>query len=91
MMHEVSEAANVVAKAADPDANIIFGAVIDPRMQGEVRITVIATGFNGRVSNVLNKVRPIRVRDSEWLAESDVELPTFLRREAKRRGNESAS
>jgi len=91
MIHEVSEAAEAVAKAADPDANIIFGAVIDPRMQGEVRITVIATGFNGkRADSVLNKVRPLRIKDFPYIADSEVELPAFLRREAKRRGHESA-
>lgn len=90
MMHEVDEAAKVVAAAADPDANIIFGAVIDPRMQGEVRITVIATGFNGRQADVLSKVRPLRIKDMQYVADSDVELPAFLRREAKRRGNGAA-
>ena len=44
-MIEVSEAASVIQQAADEDANIIFGAVVDPRMEGEVKITVIATGF----------------------------------------------
>ena len=44
-LFEVHEAADVVQKAADPEANIIFGAVIDPRMEGEIKITVIATGF----------------------------------------------
>jgi len=45
MIHEVDEAAQVVHEAADDEANIIFGAVIDPTMEDEVRITVIATGF----------------------------------------------
>ena len=45
-MIEVSEAAAVVQQAADEDANIIFGAVIDPQMEGEIKITVIATGFS---------------------------------------------
>ena len=44
-MIEVSEAASIIQRAADEDANIIFGAVVDPRMEGEVKITVIATGF----------------------------------------------
>jgi len=43
---EINRAADVVRAAADPDANIIFGAVIDEKMEGEVRITVIATGFD---------------------------------------------
>src|SRR4051794_14939499 len=42
---EVSEASCIVQEAADEDANIIFGAVIDPSLQGKVKITVIATGF----------------------------------------------
>ncbi|HVA89832.1 MAG TPA: cell division protein FtsZ [Chloroflexota bacterium] len=47
-LFEVHEAAAIVQEAADPDANIIFGAVIDDTMEGEIQITVIATGFDGR-------------------------------------------
>jgi cell division protein FtsZ len=43
---EVSEASAVIQEAAHEDANIIFGAVVDPKMQGKVKITVIATGFD---------------------------------------------
>jgi cell division protein FtsZ len=46
-LHEVSGAADIIYEAVDPNANIIFGAVIDERLQGEIRITVIATGFTG--------------------------------------------
>ena len=42
---EVSEASSIVQEAADEDANIIFGAVVDPELKGKVKITVIATGF----------------------------------------------
>jgi cell division protein FtsZ len=45
-LHEVSEAANIIQEASDPDANIIFGTVIDRAMQGKVKVTVIATGFS---------------------------------------------
>jgi cell division protein FtsZ len=45
-LFEVNEAAEIITKAADQEANIMVGAVIDPRMQDEVRITVIATGFD---------------------------------------------
>lgn len=45
-LHEVNSAAEIIYEAVDPNANIIFGAVIDERMQGEVQVTVIATGFN---------------------------------------------
>src|SRR5207248_10321387 len=43
---EVHEAASVIQQAADPEANIIFGAVIDPEMGNDVKITLIATGFD---------------------------------------------
>jgi cell division protein FtsZ len=45
-LHEVSESAHIIQEASDPDANIIFGTVIDRSMQGRVKVTVIATGFN---------------------------------------------
>jgi cell division protein FtsZ len=44
-LHEVNEAASVVTSAAGEEANVIFGSVIDPNMDGELQITVIATGF----------------------------------------------
>ncbi len=47
-LHEVEEAARIVQEAAHEEAHIIFGAVIDPSLQDEVRITVIATGFSER-------------------------------------------
>ncbi len=43
---EVSEASSIIQKAAHEDANIIFGAVVDPRLEGQVKLTVIATGFD---------------------------------------------
>ncbi len=45
-MHEVSEAAKVITGSAAPDAKVIFGAVLDESMKDEVRVTVIATGFD---------------------------------------------
>src|SRR5256885_16616959 len=46
-LFEVNEAADVISKAAHPEANIIFGAVQDPNYDGKVKITAIATGFDG--------------------------------------------
>ena len=46
-LYEVNEAASVIRETAHPDVNLIFGAVIDQAMNDEVRITVIATGFDG--------------------------------------------
>ncbi len=47
-LSEVNEAANIISQAAHPEANIIFGAVQDPSFDGKVKITVIATGFDGQ-------------------------------------------
>lgn len=47
-MSEVSDASTIIANAADPDANIIFGATIDENMGSNIKISVIATGFNER-------------------------------------------
>ena len=46
-LHEVNAAAETIYEVVDPNANIIFGAVIDEKLQGEIKITVIATGFSG--------------------------------------------
>lgn len=51
-LHEVNAAAETIYEVVDPNANIIFGAVIDERLQGEIKITVIATGFSGEVLSV---------------------------------------
>jgi len=45
-MHEINTAAETITSAADPDANIIFGATINPELNGEIIITVVATGFD---------------------------------------------
>lgn len=45
-MHEINAAAEAITAASDPDANIIFGATINPELQGEMIITVVATGFD---------------------------------------------
>ena len=45
-MHEINTAAEAITTAADPDANIIFGATINPELEGEIIITVVATGFD---------------------------------------------
>ena len=50
-LFEINEAARLVQEAAHPDANIIFGAVIDDALGDEVRVTVIAAGFDGGVPN----------------------------------------
>ncbi|MCL6588509.1 MAG: cell division protein FtsZ [Firmicutes bacterium] len=75
-LHEVNEAAAVITEAADPDANIIFGAVIDESLGDEIRVTVIATGFEPRRSRRMGlddlEIRP-------FISE-DLEIPAFLRK-----------
>jgi cell division protein FtsZ len=77
---EVSEAAQVVREAADPEANIIFGAVIDEKARDEIRITVIATGFDA-VRRVEESVTTTddRLREPVKLID-DLDIPAFLRR-----------
>jgi cell division protein FtsZ len=57
---EVNEACSLIQEASDPDANIIFGSVIDPNCGDEVRITVIATGFHSRVSTEIHPQAGLR-------------------------------
>lgn len=81
-LFEVNEAAEIIAQAADPDANIIFGAVIDESLHDEIRVTVIATGFDGVSGgreNLENELTLPPLRPGDGL-----EIPAFLRR---RRGN----
>lgn len=60
-LHEVNAAAEIIYEAVDPNANIIFGAVIDDRLQGEVHITVIATGFNMDAVHPVNRDAAARI------------------------------
>jgi len=78
-LHEVNDATTVVCDAAGADANIIFGAVIDPAMGNNMRVTVIATGFhhNGRNGQALRNPRAMRFLDSHL---SDLEVPAYQRR-----------
>jgi cell division protein FtsZ len=57
-LFEVNEAAEIIHAAADPEANIIFGAVVDERMGNEVKISVIATGFDP--ARPLKRIEPYR-------------------------------
>lgn len=82
-LFEVTEAAEVISKAADPDANIIFGAVIDPKIQNEVKITVIATGFDGKAPAIkpLPTAAPkLREVPLQPVQTDDLDIPAFLRR-----------
>src|SRR5258708_39879581 len=58
-MFEVDEAARIISGTAAADANVIFGAVVKNGLSDQVRITVIATGFDENVSRVAQMVRPV--------------------------------
>ena len=93
-LHEVNAAAETIYEVVDPNANIIFGAVIDERLQGEVRITVIATGFTGgeapppspTPTRVVPRSRPMSAPATppppapEPKEKSGLDIPEFLQR-----------
>lgn len=73
-LKEVNEAATLIQEAADEDANIIFGAVIDEEMQEEIKMTVIATGFDrSKKKEVGLPPLPPNIRE--------LDIPTNIRRE----------
>lgn len=77
-LFEVNEAAEIIAAAADPEANIIFGAVIDEKLDDSVRVTVIATGFDNKGNQQIEapelEMKPFTV--------DDLDIPAFLRRKS---------
>ena len=82
-LFEVNEAAEIVRSKAHPDANIIFGAVIDEAMEDEVRITVIATGFDAvsqRKPYVAGHRKTIEFPVQRF-DQDDLDIPSFLRRQ----------
>jgi cell division protein FtsZ len=94
-LFEVNEAAEVVNAASDKDSNIIFGAVIDDAMGEDVRVTVIATGFDhsgrplARSSSAREETRRTRrdrdvtlddrQRSSLEISDDEIDIPSFLR------------
>ena len=78
-LFEVNEAADIIAKAADPEATIIFGSTIDERFDDQVRVTVIATGFDPKPLIKASEgkaethvIEPFRARD--------LDIPAWMRR-----------
>jgi cell division protein FtsZ len=87
-LFEVNEAAEVVTGAADQNANVIFGAVIDDQLRDEVRVTVIATGFGAqrrrraRQSVAAEPGSPFAgSRSTDFDLGDSLEVPSFLRDE----------
>lgn len=80
-LHEVGQVGQTIYEAADPNAHIIFGAVIDERMNREVRVTVIATGFG---QEDVRAAEEAKIADIKAYASKVVERPAHLRRRAGR-------
>ncbi|HEV3072314.1 MAG TPA: cell division protein FtsZ [Solirubrobacteraceae bacterium] len=91
-LFEVNEAAEIIQNAADPNANIIFGAVIDENLGDEVRVTVIGTGFDHRGGGLRTSARRERSsrpdrgprigdreRSSLEISDDEIDVPPFLR------------
>lgn len=90
-LFEVNQAAAIIKETAHPDVNLIFGAVIDPDMGDDLRVTVIATGFesSGIPRNIMERaarqreVVPEKAQREEFkprtLNTEDLDIPTFLR------------
>ena len=77
-LFECNEAAQVISQAVDPNANIVFGVVFDPKMDSEVRITVIATGFAKQQGKGIYSAEELRrlIKGSS----DALDVPSFLRR-----------
>lgn len=82
-MHEINAAAETITAAADPEANIIFGATINPELEGEVIITVVATGFDASYFNerkasdtpVAGSANESQKVDESLMQDMEVDLP----------------
>jgi cell division protein FtsZ len=74
-LYEVNEAVSMAQSAADPDANIIFGSVVDEGLGDEVRITVIATGFQGRDAEKRAPARQVQVQVPAQVAQTPAAKP----------------
>jgi len=84
-MFEVDEAAKIITEATDPDANIIFGATINDDFAGEIKITVIATGFSPETnkSREMASSRMMGKPTPKKTIESELETPAFLRKKLR--------
>ena len=80
-LYEITEAADIISKQADSEANTIFGAVIDESMEDKIRVTVIATGFD-RKSKHQNVVEA-DFGKARFADGSDIDTPAFIRHQKK--------
>ncbi len=85
-LFEVNEASSLVQAEAHEDANIIFGTVLDDTMGDEIRITVIATGFDAKDGRVPERATDLSSAQSAARKRDNFERPTFIRNRAERTG-----
>ena len=77
---EVSEAAKFIGQSVDPEANIIFGVKIDPHLEKEIRLTLIATGFASKdqISGLTNE-REVNKLLKSLKSDEDLAVPAYMR------------
>ncbi|MQG87938.1 MAG: cell division protein FtsZ [SAR202 cluster bacterium] len=78
-LQEVQQASEVVSSMVDPDCNIIFGMVTDPKMENEVKMTIIATGFPGAEASQEKEAAVSAVLSDVLSDQEALDLPPFLR------------
>ncbi|MCX7832276.1 MAG: cell division protein FtsZ [Actinobacteria bacterium] len=78
-LYEVHEAAEIISKAADPEANIIFGAVIDESLGDQVKVTVIAAGFDKKREARIDLAAEGKVPFKDEIPKIEFEIPDFLK------------
>ncbi len=86
---EVQEAAEIIRKAADPSANIIFGLNYAPEMANEIKITLIATGFNAKPGKINKEAMEKEMKELRkyLIDEEQMDIPAFLRNPIQNRRN----
>ena len=91
-LEDMTSASEVIYDVVDPEANIIVGAVVDEKLEGEVHVTVIATGFEGnqpyRSERSINKIASQSIYSQPEANESGARIPEFLRKRQPRNDNE---
>jgi cell division protein FtsZ len=85
-LFECNEAAEVIAQSVDPEANIIFGVVFDQEMEGELQLTIIATGFSASYGAGAPSEMELR-RLLRGVGDDTLDVPSFLRRSSNYANN----
>lgn len=83
-LREIQQASSVIEELADPEANVIFGTVKDPKLTDEVKITLVAASFPMPEENLVQRQEELRnlLRQSVSQTGDDLDVPSFLRKEA---------